>query len=53
MPRRGLKNTGSKGYDTKIVRMAGKQFDLVVAESYDRFSKAMERLDAVSGYRRY
>jgi len=35
-----------QGYDSKIVRMAGSQFDLVVAESYDRFSKAMERLDA-------
>lgn len=35
-----------RGYDSKIVRMAGKQFDLVVAESYERFSKAMERLDA-------
>jgi len=35
-----------QGYDTRIVRMDGSQFDLVVAESYDRFSKAMERLDA-------
>lgn len=35
-----------KGYDSKIMRMAGKQFDLVVAESYERFSKAKERLDA-------
>jgi len=35
-----------QGYDSKIIRMAGSQFDLVVAESYDRFSKAMERLDA-------
>lgn len=35
-----------QGYDSKIVRMDGGQFDLVVAESYDRFSKAMERLDA-------
>jgi len=35
-----------QGYDTKIVRMDGSQFDLVVAESYDRFSKAMERLNA-------
>jgi len=35
-----------QGYDTRIVRMDGSQFDLVVAESYDRFSKAMERLNA-------
>ena len=35
-----------QGYDTRIVRMDGSQFDLVVAESYDRFSKAKERLDA-------
>ena len=35
-----------QGYDSKIVRMDEGQFDLVVAESYDRFSKAMERLDA-------
>jgi len=35
-----------QGYDTRIVRMDGSQFDLVVAESYNRFSKAMERLDA-------
>ncbi len=35
-----------QGYETRIVRMDDSQFDLVVAESYDRFSKAMERLDA-------
>ncbi len=35
-----------QGYDSKIVRMDGDRFDLVVAESYDRFSKARERLDA-------
>lgn len=34
-----------QGYDAKIIRMADSKFDLVVAESYDRFSKAMERLN--------
>lgn len=35
-----------QGYDSKIVRMAGSQFDLVVAESYDKWLKAIERLEA-------
>jgi hypothetical protein len=34
-----------QGYDTKIIRMADSKFELVVAESYDRFSKAVERLN--------
>lgn len=34
-----------QGYDTRIIRMNGNRFELVVAESYDRFSKAVERLD--------
>jgi len=34
-----------QGYDTRIIRMTDSQFDLVVAESYDRFSKAVERLN--------
>ena len=34
-----------QGYDTKIIKMADSKFELVVAESYDRFSKAMERLN--------
>ena len=33
------------GYDTKIIKMANSKFELVVAESYDRFSKAVERLN--------
>jgi hypothetical protein len=34
-----------QGYDTKIIKMADSRFELVVAESYDRFSKAIERLN--------
>jgi hypothetical protein len=34
-----------QGYDTKIIKMADSKFELVVAESYDRFSKAVERLN--------
>lgn len=34
-----------QGYDTKIIKMANSKFELVVAESYDRFSKAVERLN--------
>jgi len=34
-----------QGYDTKIIKMADSRFELVVAESYDRFSKAVERLN--------
>jgi hypothetical protein len=34
-----------KGYDTKIIKMADSKFELVVAESYDRFSKAVQRLN--------
>jgi hypothetical protein len=34
-----------QGYDTKIIRMTDSKFELVVAESYDRFSKAVERLN--------
>jgi hypothetical protein len=33
------------GYDTRIVRMADSKYDLVVAESYERFSKAVQRLE--------
>jgi hypothetical protein len=33
------------GYDTKIIKMTGSRFELVVAESYDRYSKAVERLN--------
>ena len=33
-----------QGYDTKVIRMPDSKFELVVAESYDRFSKAMQRL---------
>ena len=34
-----------QGYDTRIIKMTGSRFELVVAESYDRFSKAVERLN--------
>jgi hypothetical protein len=34
-----------KGYDTKVIRMANSKFELVVAESYDKFSKAVQRLN--------
>jgi hypothetical protein len=34
-----------QGYDTKVIKMADSNFELVVAESYDRFSKAVERLN--------
>lgn len=34
-----------QGYNTRIIRMTDSRFELVVAESYDRFSKAVERLD--------
>lgn len=34
-----------KGYDARIVKMTDSNFELVVAESYDRFSKAVERLE--------
>ena len=34
-----------QGYDTKIIKMADSKFELVVAESYDRFSKAVQRLN--------
>jgi len=34
-----------QGYDTRIIKMTGSSFELVVAESYDRFSKAVERLN--------
>jgi hypothetical protein len=33
-----------QGYDTKVIRMSDSKFELVVAESYDRLSKAMQRL---------
>lgn len=33
-----------QGYDTKVIRMPDSKFELVVAESYDRLSKAMQRL---------
>ena len=34
-----------QGYDARIIRMTNSSFELVVAESYDRFSKAVERLN--------
>lgn len=34
-----------QGYDSKVIRMANSKFELVVAESYDNFSKAVQRLD--------
>jgi hypothetical protein len=34
-----------QGYDTRVIKMADSNFELVVAESYDRFSKAVERLN--------
>jgi hypothetical protein len=34
-----------QGYNAKIIRMTDSRFELVVAESYDRFSKAVERLN--------
>jgi hypothetical protein len=33
-----------QGYDTKIIRMDGSRFELVAAESHERFSKAFTRL---------
>ena len=39
-----------QGYDTKIIRMTDSKFELVVAESYDKFSKAVQRLEPVPGY---
>jgi len=33
------------GYDTRIVRMDESRFELVVAESYEQFLKAMTRLE--------
>ena len=32
------------GYDPKIIKMEGTSFELVVAEGYENFSKALERL---------
>jgi len=34
-----------QGYDTKVIRMPDSKFELVVAESYDRLSKARQRLN--------
>ncbi len=34
-----------QGYDTRIIRMTDSRFELVVAESYNQFSKAVERLN--------
>jgi len=34
-----------QGYDTKVIRMTDSKFELVVAESYDKFSKAVQRLN--------
>jgi cell division protein FtsN len=34
-----------QGYDAKIIKMTDSRFELVVAESYDRFSKALKRLN--------
>jgi mannosyltransferase OCH1-like enzyme len=34
-----------QGYDTRVIRMTDSSFELVVAESYDQFSKAIERLN--------
>jgi hypothetical protein len=34
-----------QGYNTRIIRMTDSRFELVVAESYDQFSKAVERLN--------
>lgn len=33
------------GYDPRVIRMTDSKFELVVAESYDRFSKAVQRLE--------
>jgi hypothetical protein len=33
------------GYDTRVIKMDNSKFDLVVAESYERFSKAIKRLE--------
>jgi len=34
-----------QGYNTRIIRMTDSRFELVVAESYNQFSKAVERLN--------
>jgi len=34
-----------QGYDAKVIKMTDSRFELVVAESYDRFSKALKRLN--------
>jgi hypothetical protein len=34
-----------RGYDARLIKMDDSKFELVVAESYDRFSKAVERLE--------
>ncbi|MDP4221930.1 MAG: hypothetical protein Q8868_01345 [Bacteroidota bacterium] len=33
------------GYDTRVIKEDGGKFDLVAAESWDRFSKAVQRLE--------
>jgi len=33
------------GYDAKVIKMDNSKFDLVVAESYEQFSKAVKRLE--------
>jgi hypothetical protein len=34
-----------RGYDARVIKMDNSKFELVVAESYERFSKAIERLE--------
>jgi hypothetical protein len=34
-----------QGYDTRVIRMADSSFELVVAESHNLFSRAVERLN--------
>ena len=38
-------NYRKQGYDARVIKMDNSKFELVVAESYERFSKAAERLE--------
>ncbi len=40
-----LEQYRSHGFDPKIIQMNGTDFELVVAESHEQYSKAIERLD--------
>ena len=40
----------AKGYDTRILKLEGTQFEMVSAEAHENFGTAVARLRTVSGY---